>query len=686
MPIPTLAEKLEWLKPVPATDYEKKCAEKVRQGDYEIGVQITNDILDEAMEVFVRSSRSYFGVSGDSMVAIFTANGDLINASCGTYLHAIIQPIVIKFIQKHYKDNPGIRDGDIWYTNDALYGGIHNPDQVALMPVFHKGQLIAWTSAALHTTETGAIEPGGMPVSAKSRFEEGLNLPPIKIGENFELRKDFLEFYTVYGLRAPAMFISDLRARCTTADRVRVRLLELADKRGEDFVVGLFRRMCETAEEGARKKIRTLPDGKFRAVVFNDAIGWTPALVRACYLTLTKQGERLVFDFHGTSPENPSSYNVHPQAVVGHIANFFYEYLFHDLPICSTTFAPIDFVFPDGSILNPDKSAATSCCVFIGMQARCATHNAFAKMAFSSANLWQQIAAAPGSQHTSQICAGLSQWKLAVADVLSFSLNTMGQGGRAASDGMDAYGFAWCAFGRAPDSEQVESELPITVTLSQHWKDSCGHGLHRGGSGGVQQWMIHKMPELVSMCMGNGTKVPLGQPLFGGYASAPIPGISVRKADLLESMRKGDPSVTLDHRAILEECTIHGEWNYELVARTPKVYEEGDLLFGFSGGGPGYGDPLERDPHEILEDLRKNIISDWTAQNIYRIAYDPERRKLDAEKTKEQRDAERQARLARGKSYDAFECEWSKLRPPKEILQWYGSWPDAKPTGPIFRP
>ena len=91
------------------------------------------------------------------------------------------------------------------------------------MPIFYKGRLLAWATAALHTTETGAIEPGGMPVSAKSRFDEGLNMPPIKIGENFELRNDFLEFYTVYGLRAPAMFISDLRARCTTADRVRVR-------------------------------------------------------------------------------------------------------------------------------------------------------------------------------------------------------------------------------------------------------------------------------------------------------------------------------------------------------------------------------------------------------------------------------------------------------------------------------
>jgi N-methylhydantoinase B/oxoprolinase/acetone carboxylase alpha subunit len=686
MPIPTLAEKLAWLKPAPATEFESSCAAQVKAGDYEIGVQVTNDILDEAMEVFVRSSRSYFGVSGDSMVAIFTANGDLINASCGTYLHAIIQPIVIKFILKYYEKNPGIREGDIWYTNDALYGGIHNPDQVALMPVFHKGRLIAWSTAALHTTETGAIEPGGMPVSAKSRFEEGLNLPPMKIGENYEIRNDFLEFYSVYGLRAPAMFISDLRARCTTADRVRVRILELIEKRGPEFVVGLLHKMSEMAEAGARKKIKSLPDGKFRAVVFNDAIGYTPALVRACFLTLTKHGGRLVFDFEGTSPENPSSYNVHSQAVVGHIANFMYEYIFHDLPICSSTFAPIDFVFPEGIILNPDRMAATSCCVYIGMQARCATHNGFAKMTFSSAELSRQVTAAPGSQHTAQICAGHSQWNLAFADVLSYSLNTQGQGGRTASDGMDSYGFAWCAFGRAPDSEQVESELPVTVTLAQHWKDSSGHGLHRGGSGATQHWMVHKVPHMVSMCMGNGSKVPLGQPLFGGYASAPIPGISVRNTDLLQQMARGEKSLSMDHREIVEESTIHGDWNFELIARTPKVYAEGDVLFGFSGGGPGYGDPLERDPASVMEDLRKNIISDWTAENIYRVAYDRERLKVDAPKTKVLRDQERRARLARGKSFDEFHREWSTLRPPQDILQFYGSWPDAKSLGPVFRP
>src|SRR4029077_19759987 len=101
-----------------------------------------------------------------------------------------------------------------------------------------------------------------------------------------------------------------------------------------------------------------------------------------------------------------SSYNVHTQAVVGHIANFMYEYIFHDLPICSSTFAAIDFEFPEGIILNPDKFAATSCCVYIGMQVRCATHNSFAKMSFSSASLWRQVGASPRRAPHAENCAG----------------------------------------------------------------------------------------------------------------------------------------------------------------------------------------------------------------------------------------------------------------------------------------
>ena len=88
----------------------------------------------------------------------------------------------------------------------------------------------------------------------------------------------------------------------------------------------------------------------------------------------------------------------------------------------------------------------------------------------------------------------------------------------------------------------------------------------------------------------------------------------------------------------------------------------------------------------IVEDLKKNIISEWTAENVYRLAVDPERHKVDSARTEELRAAERKARLARGKPFDKFVADWAKKSPPKEILQWYGSWPDAKSAGPLFRP
>ncbi len=102
--------------------------------------------------------------------------------------------------------------------------------------------------------------------------------------------------------------------------------------------------------------------------------------------------------------------------------------------------------------------------------------------------------------------------------------------------------------------------------------------------------------------------------------------------------------------------------------------------------GPGYGDPLERSAEAVSEDLKKNIISEWTARKIYRVALDVDGRKVNLPATEELRTSERKARLTRGKTYDVFVAEWSKQSPPADILQFYGTWPDAKSTGPVFRP
>src|ERR1700694_4314237 len=103
MPIPTAEEKLKWIKVVPPTQQELDAVAKLSPGDYEIGFQRTNDILDEALEVFQRSCRSSMGIAGDVMVAVFTAQGDLVNGAAGSYLPAINQPILVKYLPRLYR-------------------------------------------------------------------------------------------------------------------------------------------------------------------------------------------------------------------------------------------------------------------------------------------------------------------------------------------------------------------------------------------------------------------------------------------------------------------------------------------------------------------------------------------------------------------------------------------------------
>ncbi|MBP1823266.1 hydantoinase B/oxoprolinase family protein [Mycobacterium sp. OAE908] len=683
MSYPSLEEKLAALKVTPASEYERRCAQNLAPGGYEIAVQRTADILDEGYEVFMRSSRSSMGVAGDSIVAMFNAQGDLVNASAGTYLHAVIPPIVIKYILARHSANPGINDGDIWYTNDALYGGIHNPDQVAIMPVFFEGELVAWTAALSHTTETGAIEPGGMPLSATSRFEEGMNLPPMRVGQNFQISEDVLEMFAAFGIRAEANVTVDMRARATTADRVRVRLLEMFDREGKDFVTGLFRRMLDEAEAGARARIAGWADGTYRCVTFSDAAGLESGLMRNCSMTFTKKGDSITLDFTGTSPENPSSYNAHPQAVIGHLANYIYEYVFHDLPISSATFAPIDFLFPPNSMLSPDARAATSNAVMAATGAMSAIANCVSRARYGSED-WTQVAASQGNGGNATVLAGISQWGANFADMIAYPINTEGQGARATSDGMDAYGFPWCAFGRAPDVESMENEFPMLIPLSSHWRDSGGAGKYRGGVGTAQLWVGHHVPMLFAMAIADNSRVQTPQPLFGGYSQPTVPGIVLEDVNVTEALASAQAG----------ELTLDGLLNGSFGGR-PRAGNYGSaihpvangetVIIGLSTGGTGYGDPMDRDPNAVVVDVTKNLVSEQAARDVYGVVLDGHGQ-LDTEATARQREQLIAARLRRGRPYDEFVAQWSQRKPDEEILARFGSWPDGAVLEPLMRP
>jgi acetophenone carboxylase len=107
-------------------------------------------------------------------------------------------------------------------------------------------------------------------------------------------------------------------------------------------------------------------------------------------------------------------------------------------------------------------------------------------------------------------------------------------------------------------------------------------------------------------------------------------------------------------------------------------FKNGETFYVAMGGGAGYGDVLERDPALVMEDMRNGMCTSWAAMNIYKVAFDQNSFRLDSERTETLRREAGKERLKRGKKYDEFEREWSKLSPPDNILEYYGTYPHPK--------
>ncbi len=677
---------LAWIKPEPVTAFEEECLKLLKSGDVEIYSEKLSSIVDEAAQVFVKTGVSSMLHSGDLVVGIYSAEGDMIVASCGTYLHAITAQLPIKYILRAFGNEPtvGIHEGDIFYCNDGLYGGIHNPDQIAVMPIFHEGILVAWSIAAVHQPETGAVEPGGMPLSAKSRHYEGMKLSPIKIGEGYQLRADLLEMMENMISRAPRMQVIDVRARVTATDRIRIRIQEFTALIGRPLLCGLFRQMLILSEEGARRRIRNWPDGTFRAVSFSDTLGIKESLIRT-RLSIRKADDHLSFDFTGTSPENDGPVNAFAHITAAHTAIYLYAFPFHDLPITSGTFAPLDFTIPKGTLLNAGAEAAISQSVYACWQLTTLMPIVFSKMMYCSRQR-ELVCASMGNNHTVPfVFAGFNQWGAKVADLLGYPFNAEGGGARCDIDGVDCYGFPYAHYGRGPDVEDVENETMFLHLFQNELIDSGGAGKFRGGTAIQTMLLLYHTPQVFVTTMGITTRVATGQGLFGGYPPSVVPGVQISGSNLLELMNAGE-DYPRDIIALVQERKIKGDYRFERTARPTRVLKKGDLIAAIGSGGGGYGDVLERDPVSVCADIKNGRITEQAARDIYKVILDPVTETYDPDKTRKLRDEERAQRLLRGKKYDDFMREWSRLKPPPEMLTEYGSWPEASPHRPVIRP
>jgi acetophenone carboxylase len=283
--------------------------------------------------------------------------------------------------------------------------------------------------------------------------------------------------------------------------------------------------------------------------------------------------------------------------------------------------------------------------------------------------------------------SGINQWGVPfVSGGGGWTRNTGGQGGRVDSDGMDSAVFRSAVHAPGTDGEETEVNEPTFHLWQKHRKDSCGHGKYRGGASGYIASVVYGVPYIKGGMMrrarGMSARMLIGQGLFGGYPGYATPGVGINRSNLLELMAKGERNIPTTPEEVLRGGVIQEKPDQGMDA----LSYEGALRGGGSqAGGYGYGDVLERDPQAVVNDIRNEIVSDWSAHHVYHVAYDRETWTADIQATLELRKEEHENRLHRGKPYAEFEEEWLKKKPSEDWMKYYGTWPDARMVRPIVR-
>ena len=465
-----------------------------------------------------------------------------------------------------------IEEGDIFLTNDpySCNGAVsHLNDWLTLMPIFRDGRLIAWAAMFGHMTDIGGKVPGSLPTDAAQLFEEGIQIPPIKLYEKGKLNKPVLDLI-LRNCRLPDWNRSDINAIVAALRLAERRVHEIADRFGDDVFVAAMAEMLDRNKRAMSAIIQmVIPEQKqyFEDFIDDDGLGMGPYKV-AC--TMWRKGDKVTFDFTGTDPQSISSVNffLNEEMFKMFLGAIFINIFDPQILFNDGFYELIDVHIPEATILKPKRPAALSC----------RTHMLGRIFDIMGGLLGQgapeSLNAAGFSDSPHLMYSGYNkrgEW---------YQLYQIGFGGipgRPAGDGPDGHSL-WPAFMNVPN-EYLESYFPLRIVKYETIADSGGPGEHRGGNGLSMAYMFLE-PGDISIHDDRWLTYPWG--VNGG-----LPGGRSTKRIV-----RADGSE---------------EW---LPSKCDRIHvEPGDVLHFNTWGGGGWGDPLKRPPEKVAKDVERGLVS-----------------------------------------------------------------------------
>jgi acetone carboxylase alpha subunit len=513
-----------------------------------------------------------------------------------------------------------------------------------------------------------------MPSAAEQVYDQGLAISPVRVGENYKFYKDLVTYFQ-NSVREPKLQVVDMKAKLYAARRIEQRIAETIEEYGVDAVVAVLRKTLDDTVEEVKRRLSQWPDGKVRMMGIADSTLRENLLIKA-NLELTKKGDELTLDFRGSSPEfaNRPNNSV-TSAMKGMLAQLFLSFVWPDLPRNQAVLAPMKFIIDEHSIYNASYDVPNAQSMMTFFPAFTATQAALAKFLYNSPEKATKVVAPWYNMIRTCIYGGVTQHGETVGNLCA-DLNGMPGGAREGLDGEHAIAPIFAPMAEQGEQELIEEEVPIMQLSRRLMKDNQGFGKYRGGQG-YQMFVTQKDSDYFGfMTTTIGSKYPSTYGIFGGYACPAYPLAKIKGVNIFEIMKNKPEKMVYTTEEIMNNrpfenatyTTHHGGLQFELA-------QEGEVYIITQGAGGGYGDVLDRDPEKVIKDVEENLISQETANHIYKVFYDPETLVLDREKTEEARQQEREARKKRGIPYREFVKNWVTDEPPAH-LPFYGSWKD----------
>jgi N-methylhydantoinase B len=536
--------------------------------------------VDQMAEQILRTCYSFVIYNRDFSSALHDANGN--SAAQGN------QDIAVHVGTLHFTCKDVIRafegdmhPGDVYAINDPYAGGTHFPDVRLIRPIFSDGKIIAFSQSNGHWSDVGGSVPGSFDVTARDMFREGLRITPVRLFDKGRFCKDVAHLIAA-NTRDPASIIGDIHAQAQATQVCEREILRLVGKYGRGTVETGLSEVQDYVARAMRQRLAALPDGVWETQDFIDrdpagSEGLIPIKVK-----LTIKGEKAIYDFTGSHPTISSIYNsafgTTFSAVAAGMKTFF-----PDLPLNSGFYRVLEIIAPEGSIVDARWPVGVTGFLM-----------PFEKIMNAIYEIWSKImpqrALACAFNLEYLLTGGLDARRPEKPIFMFYDWLPGGWGGRNGKDGCNV---TTACFGTGLMSQPVEGQEranPILTTEFEIITDSAGPGKWRGGVGVRKTSIILEAEKtVISYICDRERAIVWG--IEGGLPSMPH-GLSIKQAGAEKE-----------------------DWLGSVFSDVP--IGPGDVFSRPTAGGGGFGDPLERDPALVLEDVADGYVSIERAAKDY---------------------------------------------------------------------